>query len=170
MVKPNTSAERSGVDTNNDSVHLIVFRLGEEDFGIPISQIKEVTITPPISRMPRTPKFIKGVTNIRGDIIAVMSLEERFKIKVSKNLRLPDEQTYTIVTEVENYTIGLLVNEVPYSLNVPRDHIEKTPQMIQEIIINEKYIDGIGKVEGSLIIVLNVPKILNSQEIKQLAI
>src|SRR5688572_6581503 len=63
------------------SVHLIVFRLGEEEFGIRIEQVKEVTITPEIARMPKTPDFIKGVANVRGDIIAIMDLEERFKIR-----------------------------------------------------------------------------------------
>ncbi len=62
------------------AVHLIVFKLGTEEYGIRIEQVKEVTITPEITRMPKTPAFIKGVANIRGDIIAIMDLEERFNI------------------------------------------------------------------------------------------
>src|SRR6476620_294583 len=63
------------------TVHLIVFKLGTEEYGIRIEQVKEETITPEITRMPKTPDFIKGVANIRGKIIAIMDLEERFKIR-----------------------------------------------------------------------------------------
>src|SRR3712207_6696360 len=85
-------------------VHLIVFKLGEEEYGIRIEQVKEVTVTPEITRMPKTPKFIKGVANIRGDIIAIMDLEERF------NIFLPEgganrnyKNTFTLALEASDY-------------------------------------------------------------------
>ena len=53
-------------------VQLIVFRLGDEDYGIRIEQVKEVTVTPEVARMPKTPPFIKGIVNLRGDIIAII--------------------------------------------------------------------------------------------------
>ncbi|OGX87713.1 hypothetical protein BEN47_00690 [Hymenobacter lapidarius] len=62
-------------------VQLIVFRLGDEDYGIRIEQVKEVTVTPEVARMPKTPPFIKGIANLRGDIIAIIDLEERFRLR-----------------------------------------------------------------------------------------
>ena len=56
-------------------VQLIVFRLGDEDYGIRIEQVKEVTVTPEVARMPKTPPFVKGIANLRGDIIAISDLE-----------------------------------------------------------------------------------------------
>jgi purine-binding chemotaxis protein CheW len=151
-------------------VHLIVFRLGAEEYGIRIEQVKEVTVTPDIARMPKTPMFIKGVANIRGDIIAIMDLEERFRIApaVQSDRPLRSNITYTLVIEAENYTIGILVREVPQSLTVPMSKIDKTPGIIQEANVQENFIDGIAKIDGRLIIVFDMKRILSMEELQQL--
>ncbi|WP_207430065.1 chemotaxis protein CheW [Sabulibacter ruber] len=149
-----------------ERVHLIVFKLGSEEYGVRIDQVKEVTITPEITRMPKTPSFIKGVSNIRGDIIAIMDLEERFRIeRPSGN---PEQHTYTLVMEAKDYTMGFIVKEVPQSLTLPVSSIDKAPSFIQDLNINENFIEGIGKHEDRLIIVLDMYKILTSDEILQL--
>jgi purine-binding chemotaxis protein CheW len=157
-------------ETLDNLVHLIVFKLGGEDFGIKIEQIKEVTVTPEITRMPRTPAFIKGVTNIRGDIVAIMDLQERFNIAFEDSgEKVKNRQTYTLVVEADNYKIGLIVQEVPQSLAISMGQIDKAPNIIQENNINQKYIDGIGKLGNRLIIILDIYKILSSKEIGQIA-
>ena len=150
-------------------VHLIVFKLGAEEYGIRIEQVKEVTITPEITRMPKTPSFIKGVANIRGDIIAIMDLEERFNIAPV----LPDNgqrqrHTYTLVLEAKDYTMGLIVRDVPQSLTLPVSRLDKTPAFIQDINITENFIEGIGKIDNRLIIVLDILKILTNEEVQLL--
>jgi purine-binding chemotaxis protein CheW len=148
------------------TVHLIVFKLGTEEYGIRIEQVKEVTVTPEITRMPKTPDFIKGVANIRGDIIAIMDLEERFKI------RTPEDQeastSYTLAIEAKDYTIGIIVRDMPQSLTIPVSKIDKTPTFLQDLNINDNYIEGIGKLGSRLIIVLDIFKILTHDEINQL--
>ncbi|QHL86215.1 chemotaxis protein CheW [Nibribacter ruber] len=146
-------------------VHLIVFKLGTEEFGVRIEQVKEVTITPEITRMPKTPSFIKGVANIRGDILAIMDLEERFQVERSIS---PERHTYTLVIEAKDYTLGFIVKEVPQSLTLPVSSIDKAPSFIQDININENFIEGIGKIDNRLIIVLDIFKILTSDEIMEL--
>lgn len=153
-------------------VPLIVFKLGSEEYGIRIEQVKEVTITPSITRMPKTPPFIKGVANIRGDIVAIMDLEERFNVRSIPNDEAEENrknQTYTLVVERDNYTIGLVVKEVPQTLNLSQGLIDKAPSLLQDLNVNEKYIDGIGKLEGRLIIILDIYKILSFEEEKQLS-
>lgn len=169
-MQPDEISEKKEVNRES-SVHLIVFKLGSEEYGIRIEQVKEVTLTPEIARMPKTPPFIKGVANIRGDIIALMDLEERFRItppapsaegvKGSRN-------SYTLVLEAKEYTIGLLVREVPQSLTLPISRLEKTPSFIQDLNINDNYIEGIGKLGSRLIIVLDIHKILTFEEAEQL--
>lgn len=165
-------SEKKQVNTEA-SVHLIVFKLGSEEYGIRIEQVKEVTLTPEIARMPKTPGFIKGVANIRGDIIAVMDLEERFNITPAT---LPIEQaqtgrnSYTLVLEAKDYTIGLIVREVPQSLTLPISRIDKTPSFIQDINVSDNYIEGIGKLGNRLIIVLDIHKILTYDEVEQLKV
>lgn len=151
-------------------VHLIVFRLGSEDYGIRIEQVKEVTLTPDITRMPKTPSFIKGVANIRGDIIAIMDLEERFKISPAKKEKEAYRDTYTLVLDTGDFTMGLIVKEVPQSLTIPISQIDKTPAFIQDLNINENFIEGIGKINSRLIIVLDILRILTSDEMQQLKI
>lgn len=147
--------------------HLIVFKLGAEEYGVRIDQVKEVTITPEITRMPKTPSFIKGVSNIRGDIIAIMDLEERFNIK-SVPSEFPNRHTYTLVIEAKDYTMGFIVKEVPQSLSLPVSNIDKAPSFIQDINISENFIEGIGKYDNRLIIVLDIFKVLTSDEIMEL--
>lgn len=153
-------------------VHLIVFKLGEEYYGIRIEQVKEVTITPAVTRMPRTPNFIKGVANIRGDIIAVMDLEERFNIRPAVPVSPPGivskPTSYTLVIEAKDYSIGVVVKEMPQSLNLSVSKIDKTPSFLQDTNISENYIEGIAKVDKKLIIVLDMFKILSAEEIKAL--
>jgi len=151
------------------SVHLIVFKLGNEDYAIRIEQVKEVNITPEIIRMPQTASFIKGVANIRGDIIAIMDLEERFDLPVREaSDRL--KNTYTLVIESGDINIGILVKDVPQSLTVPVSKIDKTPGVIQSVNISESYISGIAKYEGKLVIILDIQKILTFEQIEQLQV
>ena len=149
------------------SVHLIVFKLGQEEYGIRIEQVKEVTVTPEITRMPKTPAFIKGVANIRGDIIAIMDLEERFNIKHPKG-KISNTETYTLAIDTKEYMIGLIVRDMPQSLTIPVSKIDKTPAFIQDLNIHNNYIEGIGKLGDRLIIVLDIFKILTNDEIQQL--
>ncbi|PRY15392.1 purine-binding chemotaxis protein CheW [Pontibacter ummariensis] len=153
----------------DEMVHLIVFKLGAEYYAIKIEQVKEVTITPAITRMPRTPGFIKGVTNIRGDIIAIMDLETRFQIRPAS---LPPDAnpnvTYTLVIEAKDYSIGVEVREMPQSLNLPVSRIDRAPSFLQDINIQENFIEGIAKIEDRLIIVLDMHRILSQEEINQL--
>jgi purine-binding chemotaxis protein CheW len=147
-------------------VHLIVFRLGTEEYGIRIEQVKEVTITPEITRMPKTPEFIKGVANIRGDIIAIMDLEERFGIRTGAY----DSgwKPYTLAIEAKDYTYGMIVRDMPQSLTIPVSKIDVAPAFIQDLNINDNYIEGIGKLGSRLIIVLDIFKILTQEEVQQL--
>lgn len=154
---------------NEPLLHLIVFKLGAEYYGIKIEQVKEVTVTPSITRMPRTPDFVKGVANIRGDIIAIMDLEERFGIKPVPTSTDNNGITYTLVIEAKEYSIGVVVKEVPQSLNLSVSKMDKAPSFLQDIAVQENYIEGLAKVDNRLIIVLDMYKILSGDEIKQLS-
>jgi purine-binding chemotaxis protein CheW len=147
-------------------IQLIVFRLGDEEYGIRIEQVKEVTITPEIARMPKTPSFVKGIANLRGDIITIIDLEERFQLRSTNEE--PPATTYTLAIEAKDYTIGIMVREVPQPLSIPVSIIEKAPEFIQDINIQDKYIEGIAKINGRIVIVLDMLKLLTPTEIMQL--
>ena len=142
------------------NIHLIVFKpFGNTEYGVRIEQVREVTVTPPIVRMPQTPPYIMGVANIRGNIIAILDLEELFNIHGPTNNT--GARTYTLVIEADNYNVGLLVRDVPQSVTLPISKIDRTPGLIENTGMNTSFIESIAKVDDRMIIVLNIPKILN---------
>lgn len=148
-------------------VQLIVFRLGDEDYGIRIEQVKEVTVTPDVARMPKTPPFIKGIANLRGDIIAILDLEERFRLRPAG--RPVPERSYTIAVEAADYVLGLMVREVPRPFTMPLSQIEPAPEFVQDSSTRDKYLEGIAKLpEGGVIIVLDMRKLLTPSEVMRL--
>jgi purine-binding chemotaxis protein CheW len=149
-------------------VQLIVFKLGDEDYGIRIEQVKEVTVTPEVVKMPKTPPFIKGIANLRGDIIAIVDLEERFQLRPAGR-PVPDF-SYTLAVEAADYTLGLMVREVPRPLTIPVSLIEPAPEFVQDSGQRDKYLEGIAKLPGSegVIIVLDMAKLLTPSEIMRL--
>ncbi|MHA6248076.1 chemotaxis protein CheW [Pontibacter sp. CAU 1760] len=151
-------------------MHLIVFKLGVEHYAIKIEQVKEVTVTPEVTRMPRTPHFVKGVANIRGDIIAIIDLEDRFQIRPAPLAEAGSPHlSYTLVIEAKDYSIGVVVREMPQSLNLPTSKIDKAPSFLQDVNISENFIEGLARIDSRLIIVLDMHKILTQDEVNEIS-
>jgi len=142
----------------SDMVQIIVFRQGDEEYALQIDQIKEVVITPPITRMPQTPAFIRGVANIRGNIIAIVDLEEKFGLRRSQE----DAKAYhfTLVVESDEVKMGILVREVPNTLSVSAAEIDEAVHIIQDGQSESRYIRGIIKVNNRLIILIDIFKVM----------
>ncbi|HEY9046501.1 MAG TPA: chemotaxis protein CheW [Ohtaekwangia sp.] len=148
-----------------NTMQIVVFRLGDEEYGITIDQIKEVAITPPITRMPQVPAFIAGVSNIRGNIIAILDLGEKFGIPLKYSLE-QNEKTYTLVIDNPEFKMGIWVKDVPNTMTISRADIEEsffTGGNTQD----QSYITGIVKRDNRLIILIDIFRVLSSQETKQ---
>ena len=147
------------------SVQLIVFKLGEEEYGLHIDQIKEIVRTPNITRMPETPDYIKGVANIRGNIIAIADLEKKFGVQA----RQEEGETagnFTLVIESEEFKLGVLVKEVPNTLAVPEADIDEALNLVQENNNGETgYIKGVVKLDDRLIILIDIFKVLEGKDL-----
>lgn len=151
---------------NLNTIQLIVFRQGNEEYGIHIDQIKEVVLTPNITKMPQTPSFIKGVANIRGNIIGIVDLEEKFGIKEHMSTEEANSKSnYTLVVESEELKIGILVTEVPNTLSVSESKIENSISIINESNLDSDYISGIVKLDARLIIMIDIFKVLDEKEV-----
>jgi purine-binding chemotaxis protein CheW len=163
----NGSNEQKGSATgNNHTKQIVVFKLGEEEYGLSIDQIKEVVITPNITRMPQTPSFVKGVANIRGNIIAILDLEEKFGLVRSVDTSNMGNN-YTLVIESDEYKMGILVREVPNTLSVSLANIEDTI-FTGDQQPEQSYITGIIKLDKRLIIMIDIFKVITEQETHQL--
>ena len=143
-------------------VQLVIFRLAQEEFGLFISQVREIIRMQDVTPMPKAPDFIEGVINLRGQIVAVMDLAERLSLKSGDRT----EKSRIIVTEVKDNMVGLLVDEVPEVLRIAEDSIEPAPEVF-DTKIHSDFIKGVGKVGKRLIILLDVDKILSKEEIKK---
>ena len=153
---------------NINRVQLIVFRQGNEEYGLQIDQIKEVVLTPPVTRMPQTPTYVKGVANVRGNIIAILDLEMKFGLKNGLESQTDNQRNYTLVVESENLKMGVLVKEVPNTLSVAQSEIDESVNVMQDSAIDAGYIKGIVKSGQRLIILIDIFKVLNENEYKQI--
>ena len=145
-----------------EAIKLVNFRLRDEEFGVDIGSVKEITKVGDITHIPEASSFIQGVTNLRGQVIAVIDLARQFGFAPQSHLPV---KARIMVTEVNGQTVGMLVDEVPGVLNVPGENIEPTPEVIQAKI-GKDYIKGVGKIDKRLIIILDLGKVLDSQEME----
>ena len=141
----------------------LTFRLNSEEYGIGILKIKEIIGMMPITTVPQTPEFVKGVINLRGKVIPVIDLRLRFGMESIDYT----ERTCIIVVEIEGskmtVQIGIVVDAVSEVLNVNGDDIEDTPTFATKL--NTEYILGMAKMEGGVKILLDIDKVLNADEI-----
>ena len=153
--------ESAAAGTIAGNFQIIVFKQGEEEYALQIAQIKEVVITPNITRMPQTPSFIRGVANVRGNIIAVIDLEEMFDLK--RNETHQEGKNFTLVVESEDLKMGILVHEVPNTLSVSSKDFDESVNVINDSRVNSNYIRGIIKANQRLIILIDIFKVIDQE-------
>lgn len=128
------------------------------EYGVPITQVQEIiTMTRP-TKLPQAPDFVEGIINLRGRIIPIIDLKKRFQMGTSDIT----SDTRSVVVEVEGQTVGIIVDEVSEVLRVANSDIEPAPAIIGGITAD--YLTGVGKIEGRLLILLDMNKILTDRE------
>ncbi|MDY6793450.1 MAG: chemotaxis protein CheW [Thermodesulfobacteriota bacterium] len=141
----------------------LTFTLANEEYGIGILKIREIIGMMPITSVPRTPEFVKGVINLRGKVIPVMDLRLRFGMEDMEY----NDRTCIIVVEIERQAetvqIGAVVDSVSEVLNIKGENIEETPTFGTKL--DTEYILGMAKIEGGVKILLDIDKVLNDDEI-----
>jgi len=144
----------------------LTFILAQEEYGIGILKVKEIIGMMPITTIPRTPEFVKGVINLRGKVIPVIDLRLKFSMEA-----IPySERTCIIVVEIESQDstilIGIVVDAVSEVLNIKKEEIEETPAFGAKM--DTEYILGMAKMEGGVKILLDIDKVLSSKEMEAL--
>ena len=141
----------------------LTFLLAGEEYGIGILKVKEIIGMMPVTSVPRTPEFVKGVINLRGKVIPVIDLRRRFGMETVEYT----DRTCIIVVELSANTgimmMGIVVDAVSEVLNIKEETIEDTPGFGSEIDTN--YILGMAKTEGSVKILLDINKVLTATEL-----
>jgi purine-binding chemotaxis protein CheW len=148
-------------ETSTEEIQLITFNVGREEFGITIDHVREINRLDKITSIPRAPAFIKGVMNLRGNVIPIIDLRERFGLEEATS----SEVRRVIIVEISEKLTGLLVDSVSEVLRLSKRDVESPPGII-ETDVEMKFISGIGKADGGkrIILIIDADKILSSEE------
>ncbi|MDR0270060.1 chemotaxis protein CheW [Paenibacillus sp.] len=146
-----------------EEIKVIVFKLGSEEYGIQVDKVQTIERMLPITRVPKTYAFVKGVINLRGVVIPVIDLRGRFGLEESEYT----DQTRIIIVAVKDMEVGFIVDSANDVIDLHTDLIETPPEVVGGI--KAKYLDGVAKIGDSrLLIMLNLSEVLNKNEIIQL--
>jgi purine-binding chemotaxis protein CheW len=148
----------------NRTQQIVVFKLGQEEYGLSISQIKEVVLTPVITQIPQTQSYVRGVANVRGTVIAMLDLATKFGLNTTTTQ--PVESNYTLVIDSTEYKMGVLVKDVPNTLSISTSAIEQVFDTNNDS--QGSYITGIVKLDKRLIIMIDIYKVINEKEAQTL--
>lgn len=139
-------------------IQLVTFSIGEEEFGVDILQVQEIIRTMEITKVPRAPEFVEGVINLRGKVIPIVDLRRRFGLATRDH----DKHTRIIVIEINQMIVGFVVDSVSEVLRIPSGTVEQPPPVVSGM--ESEYISGVGKLQDRLLILLDLNKLLSSEE------
>jgi len=134
------------------------------EYGVPITKVQEIITMAKPTKLPQAPAFVEGIINLRGKIIPIIDLKKRFQMGSSEFTT----ETRSVVVEVAGQTVGIIVDEVSEVLRISEDNIESAPAIVGGIAAD--YLTGVGKIDGRLLVLLDMDKILNEGERAELVI
>jgi len=161
VVSGNESGAAAQTDTRMGKY--LTFQLGDEEFGIRVLKVREIMGLQQITAVPQTPAHIKGVINLRGKVLPVIDLRLKFGLAAAEYT----QRSCIIVTQVQGESapvlMGIIVDGVSEVLNLAASEIEDTPDFGEEV--SGHYLLGMAKVKGKVKILLDIDKVLSSQEL-----
>jgi len=153
-----TMEQKEKTQSSGEVVQVVSFRLGNEEYGVDISQVQEIIRMVDITHVPRAPRFMEGVINLRGQLIPIIDLRTRFSMPRAEQTK----STRIVVTEIGAKRVGMVVDSVSEVLNIPMEHVENAPDMIAGV--GTDYIQGVGKVDDRLVILLDLTMVISGEE------
>lgn len=166
MANSTQTMERAGNAMADKAGKYLTFRLAEQEYGIEILHVQEIMGMMPVTHVPRTPEFVRGVVNLRGKVIPVVDLRLKFGMEGKDD----SEKTCIIVVQLNGsegvVTTGFIVDEVSEVLDIAGQDIEAAPNFGAGL--DTEYILGMAKTKGSVKILVDIAKVLGATEIMQL--
>lgn len=140
----------------------VTFRLDSETYGINVMQVQEVLRVTEIAAVPGAPDYVLGIVNLRGKVVTVIDTRKRFGLSQQDT----DDSTRIVIIEVEGQVIGILVDSVAEVIDLRSSAIEIAPNVGNED--NAKYIQGVASINGELLILIDLNKLLTEDEMADL--
>ncbi len=154
---------------NNDNEEVetnqyVTFLIARETYGVEVLRVQEIIGMTGITHVPNSMEFMRGVINLRGTVVPVVDMRLRFGMEEKDY----DNFTVILIVEVKGYMVGMIVDSVADVVDIPIKNIQDTPHFSANI--RTDYIKGIGRIDEDLVIVLNVDKILSTEELEKMEI
>jgi purine-binding chemotaxis protein CheW len=152
------------MEEQEDTQHgrYLTFNLGEEVFGLEIRYVTEIIGMQPITKIPEVAAYIKGIINLRGKIIPVIDM----RLKFGKESIEYDDRTCIVVVDTEEMIVGLIVDKVSEVITIDDENVVPPPS--QRTGIRNRYIQGIGKIDGNVKLLLDVKKLFDVEETQEI--
>lgn len=161
-ISMNNLIEKSKLSRNEEATDekfemVVGFNIGEEEYGINIMIIREIIRNPSVTTVPNAQRFLEGVINLRGDVVPLIDLRKKFNMKSVKR----GKTSRTIVVEINDKVVGIIVDKVTEVVKIPEKNIEVPPKMAGAI--QKEFIKNVGKLPNRLIINLDMEKIIGKK-------
>lgn len=151
---------------NTETKQHLTFKLGDEHYAVNVGNVQEILECLPITRMPNTSAFMRGIVNVRGHVVPVIDLRLKFGMKRTEETVNTCIIVMEIVTEEQKTRIGVLADSVEEVIDFGAEQIEPPPKM--GTAIDTEFILGIGKHEGAFTMILDVRRMFSGEEIAQI--
>lgn len=149
-------------ETVVQDIKVIVFQLKDEEYGVEVDQVRAIERVQHVTRVPSTPDFVEGVINLRGVVTPIIDLRKRFAIEGESR----SDSSRIIIVTVEGMEVGLIVDSANDVIDIPENTIEPPPEVVGGV--EAAYIRGVAKSEKRLLILLNLDKVLNPEELEDM--
>jgi purine-binding chemotaxis protein CheW len=150
-------------DIVNNATEVLSFRLGGEEYAISILKVQEIRGYDAVTRIANAPDYLKGVVNLRGIIVPVVDMRLKFNVGTATY----DAFTVVIVLNINNHTIGMVVDSVSDVVTLTPDQIKPAPDL--GATVSGDYLRGLGTIGERMLILLDIDKLLGSEEMGLLA-
>ena len=145
---------------NNVDQEYLVFTLGDEEYGIEILKVQEIRGYDRVTRIANSPDFIAGITNLRGVIVPIIDLRIKFQLDSAEI----NDQTVTIVLNLRDRVVGIVVDGVSDVLSLSTEQIKPAPDFTATL--STQYLLGLGSLDDRMLILVDIEKLLNSEEME----
>ncbi len=140
-------------------LQVVGFYIGEDEYAIYINKVREIHPMTDIRKVPKSPPFVEGVINVRGQIVPIIDLRKRFDMEANEHR----QSAKILIVELAKNLVGMIVDNVSEVMRFYLDEIEKTPPMFSSNI-DSQYIQGVANMNEKLIILLDIEKLFSYEE------
>jgi len=145
---------------------LVTFQIGEELYGIDIMDVKEISGLQDVRPIPNAPSYVEGIITLRGDIIPIINLHNRFHLKSGSADEEDELLSGFMIIDIDGMKLGVIIDRVARVVTVEKAEIQPPPQIISGI--GAEYITGVVRQENGYLIILDIRKMFNAKELQKI--